>query len=254
MPWSRGLEKGLYQGFDNSNVPVELHVEYLDRIRVKEISVLQDLENLYKKKLEGVSVAAVIATDDPAFNFLLDRREVLFPKVPLFFCGPNGLRASGIKDIPEITGIAENPDMRGTIHLVKELHPQAGEFAVVSDRNPASLRVLDTLKQIQKEMKSSFTLNVLTDESLDSLKRQLFSLSVGTPVLYHAFLQDSSGREYGSNLTVLETLSSEINLPFYTFKKIDIGHGAVGGSVISEELMASLTVQMVSRLFKRKTA
>ncbi len=253
LPWSRGLEKGLDQGFDNAGVPVELHVEYLDRIRAKDTSILQDLENLFKKKLKGIPVNAVIATDDPAFSFLLERREALFPGVPLFFCGPNGLKSSGIKDITAITGIAENPDMRGTIDLVQKLHPQAGEFAVVSDRNPASLRVLNTLNQIQREMKESFTLNVLTDESLDSLKRELHSLPAGTPVLYHAFMQDSSGREYGSNLAVLEELSTEVNLPFYTFKKIDMGHGAVGGSVISEELMASLTAQMVAEYLKGKS-
>jgi len=245
LPWSKGLERGIENTFSGSDLPLEIHIEYLDNIRQRQNNILNDLERLYIKKFSQISFSAVIVTDDPAFNFMLDRRDRLFPEVPLFFCGPNNKKEADLVNIKNITGVAENPDMTGTIKLVRELHPDIKEIPVVSDRNTASLRVLETLSSIEKELNYEVTFKVLTNESMSALIDELKTIKEGTPVLFHAFLQDAKGATYGNNLSVLTKLSTAVNLPFYTFKKIDVGHGAVGGTVISEELMASLTSEMV---------
>jgi signal transduction histidine kinase/CheY-like chemotaxis protein len=249
LPWSRGLSRGFNSVFDASAQPLEIHVEYMDNIRHRDGVLLEDLQMLYRKKFEQIKLGAVVVTDDPALTFALTQRDTLFSDIPLFFCGPNDFKAARLEDLNNITGVAENPNMMGTVNLIRELHPGITEIAVVSDRNPGSVRVLQTLEGIELELDHAVKFRALTDTSMEALLEELKNLPSGTPVVFHAFLRDAAGTIYSSNLKVLEILSSAVKLPFYTFKKIDVGHGVVGGSVISEELMASLTAQMVLEYF-----
>jgi len=129
-------------------------------------------------------------TDDPALNFILERRDEFLRGVPVFFCGPNGLKAHRLEGYFPITGISESPDLTGTINLVRELHPEFEEIAVVSDRNPASMRIIETLDGFQSQMNNAVRFRILTNESFTALNAELQNLPKNTPVLFHAFLQD----------------------------------------------------------------
>ena len=245
LPWSKGLNRGIENAFAHAPFPIELYVEYLDAIHHPGEDILNETTALFKKKYEDIPLDAVLLTDDPAWTFLVERRDLLFPGVPLFFCALNDLHPERLEGISAVTGIAENPDMSGTVELVRKLHPGIREIPVVADRNPGSLLVLKNLERISRELDGEVTFRALTDAGFPELLEELKRLPEGTPVIFHAFLRDASGATFPSNLTVLGELSETISSPFYTFKRIDIGHGAVGGAVVSEELLGSLTARML---------
>lgn len=250
LPWSRGLMQGLERGFQDSGLPLVMHVEYMDGIRHRQEENFPVMKDYLSQKYARVPLQGVLATDDVALDFLLLYRDEIFPGLPLVFCGPNDFTPERLEFQERITGIAENPDMRGTIGLIRRLHPKASSIAVVSDRNPASLRVIEGLKKIAGELGQPGLFSLLTDASLEALLAELQALPRGTPVVFHAFLRDASGKTYASNLKNLRLLASRSGLPFYTFKKIDIGEGAVGGAVISEERMAEIAAGMVLQILK----
>ncbi|MDM8516041.1 ABC transporter substrate binding protein [Desulfobacterales bacterium HSG16] len=250
IPWSKGLTKGINSAFDTSGLDVEFHIEYMDHIRHSRNNIFPDLEMLYKNKFKAIKISIIIATDDIALDFLLKRRNLLFPKVPVVFCGPNNFQVSRISGHEKITGVAENPNFKGTLHLMFELHPEVSQIAVIADREPAALNRLKQLKRITPIFEKKAKFIYTTDENMEKLKEELQSFGKNTIVLYLSFLRDQQGKEYSVGVEVLKELSDSCRLPFYTYKKIDIGHGAVGGVVISEELMARYAAQMAVKILQ----
>ncbi len=250
LPWTKGLMTGLQSALATAQTPVALHVEYLDTIRHRPENVFPVFKTYLREKYQDVLPDVIVATDDVALDFLFLHRQKLFPGVPVVFCGPNDLKPERLYEHSNITGIAENPDMRGTLELILGFHPQGGRIALVSDRNPASLRVIEGLRHLEHELNGRFSLTLLTDASLEALMAELQALPSATPVLFHAFLRDAAGRTFPSNLKILEKLTTASQHPFYTFKKIDIGYGALGGAVISEVRMAEIAGRMALRILE----
>ncbi len=250
LPWSEGLMRGMRSVFRDSGLPLEMHVEYLDMIRHTQEALFPGLKTWLQEKYQHIPLQVIMTTDDPALNFLFRYRETLFPEIPVVFCSPNDFYPQDLEGHRRITGIAQNPNMSGTIALILTLHSQTRQIAVVADRNPASLQVIKSLQALERELNRPGMFQVLTDASLEDLMGELQALPRETPVVFHAFLRDAAGRTYPSNLQNLALLTAQTHLPFYTFKKIDVGHGAVGGSVISEELMAEAAAGMAVEILR----
>lgn len=248
LPWSQGLMRGIYEVFDKSDLKVDFYIEYMDHIRHFRNNVFPDLESYYRSKFTKIAIDVIIATDDVALDFLLENRRNLFPDVPIVFCGPNNFNTSRIEGHRKITGVAEKPNFKATIELILKLHPNTPLIALVQDGEPAGRRRLEHINNIKPLFADRVKFSLMPDDSLEVLKNSLLALPENSVVFFLAFLRDRQGREYSTVVEVLEILSKSCPLPFYTYKKIDIGHGAVGGVVISEELMAEKAAQMALRI------
>ncbi len=245
LPWSEGLNRGLLGVFEQSELPLQIHIEYLDNIRHRRAAVQDVQEALLREKYADIPLRAVVVTNDPALDFVLSRRDRLFGDIPVFFCAPINFQAPRLEGHQQITGVANNPDLWGTVALIRRLHPGVRDIPVVADRNPASLQVLDNLAQLESALNGAVSFRALTDASLKAVEAELRAQPAGAPVIFHAFLRDAAGNTFPSNLEILNRLSQAVPNPFYTFKQIDVGHGALGGAVISETLMAELTAHKV---------
>ncbi len=252
LPWSQGLMKGFHSVFDKTDMALELHIEYLDDIRNRHADILNYFEALYQAKYRSVPLKAVITTDDPALDFVLARRDKLFPNIPLIFCAPNNFTDKRIGEHSNITGIAENPDIRSSVELIRRIHPNTQKIGIIADGSPSTMHIFEMFKQVEKEFGISFFM--LRNESLDAVKSELRSLPAETPIIFTVFLKDKAGRTYTNNLKILEDLTKLCELPFYTLKYIDVGHGAVGGAVVSEEMMAKVAAEMTIDILKGKAA
>ena len=254
LPWSQGLMKGVQSALAESGCDVELQVEYLDAFRYKNDALFSATEALLAAKYGDIRPSVVLTTDDVALDFVLARREKLFPGIPLVFCAPNDFNTERIRGHHQITGVSETPDFKGILNLALALHPKARIVALISDREPAALRRLAQVKSIEADFRHRASFRRLTDASMPALEAELQALPRESIVLFLNFLKDRTGKRYRRSIDVLGRLSRKTDLPFYTYKKIDVGHGAVGGRVISETLMARRATAMAIRILKGEPA
>ncbi len=254
LPWEEGLKEGIDSVLQKGGPPVELYHEYLDNIRYPGNGIFSEMDRLLGQKYSGGVIDAIMTTDDVALNFILERGNRLFPGVPVVFCAPNDFSFSRIQGWSQITGIAEKPDVKGTLELICRLHPDITRIAVVSDRRPSTINSLNEIGKIKPQFENRIDIDILTDESLEKLEWALARSPETTAVLFFAFLKDASGRRYGNNLKVLKRISEFSPLPFYTYKKIDVGMGVVGGMVIDEKLLGAEAMGMVFRILKGESA
>ena len=84
--WTDNIMAGIQSGFHETDLDVELCVEYMDTKRHQPDKLFTHLEKIYRSKYHDQQFDVIIVSDDNALNFLLKRRDKLFPGVPIVFC------------------------------------------------------------------------------------------------------------------------------------------------------------------------
>jgi two-component system cell cycle sensor histidine kinase/response regulator CckA len=131
--WSDNVMAAIRIEFDKANIDAALFWEDMDTKHYQPEDIFPYLDKLYQVKYRNLSFDVIISSDNNALNFLLTRRDRLFPGVPIVFCGINDYTDALIKGHAEITGVAEDFDMKGTIRLALRLHPGTKFFVTITD-------------------------------------------------------------------------------------------------------------------------
>ena len=68
------------------------------------------LFEFYRDKFKDAHFDLIMASDDFAYNFILDNQDRLLPGVPVVFCGVNDFRPERLAGRRNVTGLVENVD------------------------------------------------------------------------------------------------------------------------------------------------
>jgi len=118
MDWTDAETSGVREVLEKNARSVELHVEYMDSKRLADETHFENLRQLLEYKYRNTRFAAILATDNDAFNFLRRNRDQLFAGVPVIFTGVNFFRAEmltafeGLGYAGESDGSAHRGDSR----------------------------------------------------------------------------------------------------------------------------------------------
>ena len=88
--------------------PVRFYTEYLDLSWFPSERQERQLTRLMKHKYAGLKVDLIMACGDAALRFALRERAVLFPNVPIVFCGAEHGSIREVRLPPDVTGGKEN--------------------------------------------------------------------------------------------------------------------------------------------------
>ena len=108
--WEYNIIKRISEELENTETGfrIRLHCEYLDYERHPPGSLDNELVSLFARKYAGVSLKAIIVTDNDALDFMLAHGNRLFPGVPVVFCGIADPPAELAERRAHYTGILEN--------------------------------------------------------------------------------------------------------------------------------------------------
>ena len=244
--------KGIKSVFGSSNIPTELYIEYMDVKRHHADESFPYLASLYEYRYQNIDFDVIILSDDFALDFVLEHRNKLFPHVPVVFCGINNFSESRIADHKEITGIAEDIDIKGTIELALSLHPKTKRVAVVNDGTPPAVMMMQRVRRVMPQFKR-MELIELFDLSVSDLKQALRRLPDDTVILHIHYYND---KDTGQNLTAQESFAitrGNSELPIYTAWDFQIGYGATGGTVTNGEVQGRIAAEMAMRILNEES-
>jgi len=230
--WTDQVMIGIESVFNNSDIDVELRTEYMDTKSYKPERVFPLLQEIYKIKYHNLQPDIIISSDNNALNFLLPNRDLLFPGVPIVFCGINNYSDSLIKNQVSITGVAEDFDFEGTIGLALRLHPETRQIAVVSDSTHTAIVTLERLKRSFSKFTERVSFVELTDMTAQGFKEALNHLPDNALVIHNGLFRDRNGRKF----TLEEGLSFVVKnsqVPVYSLWQFMIDQGVMGGVVVS---------------------
>jgi len=250
--WTDNIMEGIRSVFDKSGLDVEMYVEYMDTKRSEPESVFPLLEELYREKYQSRRFDAVILSDDNALNFLLERREGLFPGVPVVFCGVNSLEGPLVAGQKDITGVMEDYDLEGTIDLILKAQPEIRHIAVITDVVPTGKLHLQNFHRTAPQFKEKVAFIELGELTAPELSEALGKLPRDTALLNLSFYRDRTGATF----TIKESMAflKKSGLPVYSCWDAYLEAGITGGVITSGYAHGARAAQMALRIFSGEPA
>ncbi|MBD3267621.1 hypothetical protein GF373_13210, partial [bacterium] len=252
LSWTHNVIGGFQKEIRQCGLDVELTCEYLDSRRYPQLQ--SSMQNLIRQKLQNQQPDIVVVSDNDAYRFALRNRSTVFQDIPIVFCGINDFTPSLIEEDTNLTGVAEDQSILETIRLALRLHPQTeriiviGRTRVLADRaNRAAF--MDRLEEIKKLTQVSFW----DDCSAKKIAARLKTLDPHTLIVLNGLMEDKQGREmmYADTTRWVRRHSA---LPIYSFWEVYLGHGIVGGKLVSGRNQGHLAARLAIRILQGESA
>lgn len=232
---------------DESEYKIDMQIEYMDAKKYDYGEIAPMLLRIYREKFKGEHFDVVMVSDNDAFTFATQYRDILFPGVPLVFCGVNDLSDEMLRQ-GNITGVEENFDMQLTLDVALKLHPGKARMVVVGDESSAGVTIKAQIADVVPLYRDRLEVEYWTSMGLEAMLDRVEELSSDTFLFFIPFYQNIGGKYYSAE-EVMRTIYNHSAVPIYTAWGFLLGHGAVGGSLLSGfhhgQIAASMTLQIL---------
>ncbi len=244
--WSRSLLNGV-ETLQEMVPGVVLHVEHLDSRRRREPGYQELYATFLTNKYAPEELDLAIAADNAAFSFLINIRPTFKPDLPVVFCGVNNYQPGLGGEAGNITGVNEQIDVLGTVHLAVQLFPDAPALAAVvgTERiGRINLRILEMVLPIIEER---IPVTLLVDMTRENVAETLAGLPEDAVVLRMDNLREADG----SDLSLQESIQLIIAAaqgPVFTLWDFDMGTGVVGGVVVNGQAQGQAAAELAEQV------
>lgn len=242
--WSDDILDGARNVLQNSGMTIDIHIEYMDTKRFYREEYLEILYEYYSYKYRNYKFSAVIVSDNNALNFMLKYHDDLFTGVPVVFCGINDFRPEMLEGHHNYAGVLENPDVVGNLELARKLNPDLKKVVVISDRSVTSLAIRQQIMDAQPEFMGVLDFVYWDDMPLAEILAKARGEGRETIFLFTPFYKGAHGELYSAE-EVLEILYENTPCMIYSVWEFLLGHGIVGGKLLSGNSQGRMAAKMV---------
>ena len=236
LPWERIIDDSLRETLaSKSTGPIELHVEHTDRVSYPDDEYLLKLVDLYRQKYSDPKMELVIGIDDEATDILLKHGEELFPGVPLVFV--TGERKDLQRDFlkPNMTSLLWGLDLEGTVKLIQKILPETRHLFFISGSSLSDQALDRVVRGVFGGHTDRLDINYLSETTIEDLFQRVAQLPENSAIIYLAVSRDADGKSFVPR-EIMSVISEKANAPMFGIVGTYLGHGIVGGSLLSPEV------------------
>jgi PAS domain S-box-containing protein len=245
LPANFAIDEAIRTTFESEfKGPAEFYIEFLDVDRFPGEAQPERTQEFLEVKYSKRPPDVVIAVGESALKFLIKRRANLFPHVPVVHCAvePNEMPKLWPDDL--IVGIPQTVDVVETLELALRLQPDTRQVAIVNDINSVGITPADVAPLTAK-----VGFLWLTNRSIPELRTELSRLPDHTVVYYDRMFRDPAGNAFIPR-AALDQFAPASRVPIYGQYDTYLGHGIVGGSMITFETIGRSAAQIAIRILK----
>ncbi|PIE69440.1 MAG: hybrid sensor histidine kinase/response regulator [Deltaproteobacteria bacterium] len=244
--WSDEIRKGIMSVLNTSEFSLEVQTEYMDAKKYNYNYITNKLVTLYQDKFADETFDAIIVSDNDAFNFVRQHREHLFPNVPIVFCGVN-ISSDALE--PGITGIVEQPSLVDTLNVALSFHPGVNHLVVVGDQSTTGRYIRRQIENVMAVFEKRLHFEYWTNMTMKEMVSKVHELPDNTILFFIPMYQEVDGRFYTAG-EVMEEISKYSAVPLYSAWQFLLGHGSVGGKLLSGKKQGAQAAEMTLQLLR----
>jgi PAS domain S-box-containing protein len=233
----------------DSSYHVEFYTENLDTSLFPSESY-PHLGASYLQKYRERRPDAIVTVGPSPLKLFLSLRKSFFPDVPIVFCGSSPEQADSPKLDARFTGVWLVPEPAKTLDVALQLQPSTQHVVVVGGVGEYDRGVEAIVKENLKDYERKLDITYLTNLPMPELLYELKHLSENTIVLFTSMTQDAAGTRFINGLQSLPMVSGASKAPVFGLADTLLGHGTVGGYVVSFAAQGNLAAGMLSRILK----
>lgn len=254
--WSDDIENGLLERFELTAENCELSIEYLDSRRFAGEEVQAKMADLINVKYGEYRFDLIIVSDNAAFDFAIKYRKLLFPGIPIVFCGYNSFRPDVLNDLNNITGINEEMDIKGLIDTALYIQPKIQTLVfIISTGDISSRKIAEkTEESIIPKYQDQYKIIILKDAPIAEIKKTLSQIPDESALF---LIGQTSDMGEGRALTPIENghlISAASPIPVYTLWNFHISTGVLGGRIITGYDQGKAAADMALQILNGKSA
>ena len=233
--------------------PIDLHVEHLALSGPGAPSYDERLADLLKEKYRSLALAAVVAVETPAIDFLLAHREELFPGVPLLYGEVGRQRDRRRQPPPDATGVTLVLEGQRTVEVALALHPDTERVVLLAGASAPDLALTEFARSLVAAAAPQMPVESLAGLPLDEQLQRIAHLPEHTVVIFVDYTGDTLGRAIIAR-DVLDLVSQASTAPMYGAAETYLGQGAVGGDMIRFGLVGERLAELLQRVLSGERA
>jgi len=253
LPWERLIDDSLRTTLaSQSTEPIELHVEHVDRVRHPDDTYLQKLVPLYRTKYSLPKMDLVIGVDDEAIEILRKHGEELFSGIPILFVTAEHetIKRDSLK--PNMTSLVWGIDIKGTVEIVQKLLPQTRHLFLISGSASSDKAVNRMAREVLTGYTGRLNINYLTEMTKANLFQKVAQLPEHAAIIYLVVSRDAEGKNFVPR-EIMSIISEKANAPVFGLFETYLGHGILGGSLLSAEIIGKEFAGIALRILKSKS-
>ncbi|MBE9029836.1 hypothetical protein IQ266_08855 [filamentous cyanobacterium LEGE 11480] len=249
LSWTKQVKAGIDQGFQNSEHNVTVYHEFLDAKRYPNLRYRQQFLAYLQTKYKETSLQLLMVADDPGLQLILEQHRDYFPQLPVIFLGANHVQEKFL-NVPWMTGVFETHSIIETV-LEAKRQTQSDHLIVISDSSSTGKANQQKIAQLRQIAEAPQNVVLIEDLTPQAIEQKLGGYPDDWPIFLAGQLR--SERTDGALISfkeTTETLRSQLPNPIYADSMMHVGHGAVGGKILSGSYHAQQAVQLVERFLR----
>lgn len=230
--WSDSIFDGVRDTFAESGRNIYLQIEYMDSKRYSLDRINEILFQYYRFKFRNTRFDLIVTSDNNAYEFIIKHGEGLFPEVPIVFCGINDVNAADVPMRERMTGILEEFDVPANISIAARLHPGRKRLVVIGDKSLTGVAIANQIRAQIPGLPQDMQVDFLDEFTLEQLLDLVRSSSGDSIFFFIPFYKDVGNTVYSAQ-DLLKIVWRKTGVPLYAAWEFLLGHGMVGGKLIS---------------------
>ena len=251
--WSDRELDGIFETLAASGLKPEIHVEFLDSKNFPKNDHFEQLKALFAVKYGKNRPSILIVLDNPAFEFAIRYRKVLFSNIPIVFSGLNDYEPAMLKGETAVTGVVEKQDMIGTVKLAKLIQPGLKEIVVLHDFTSSGLASRKEAEEQFATLSGDIKFRYLPDMPIDEIVTTVKGLKPGTALLPFSYSRDINGKVF-THSELTEILGKNSAVPVYGTKVERLGYGIIGGNLLEGKSHGAQGAALAVRILRGEQA
>lgn len=227
---------------------VDYYAEYIDVVRFADPNYVVAVRDFLRHKYAETDVDVVIATSEVMVRLARDDRGLLFPDAAIVAAfGKTGNR------VANSTGITLGINIHGSLDLALALQPDLAQVFVVAGASDFDRYYEDVARRQFQPYTNRLTFTYLSGLAMDALVEQIAQLPERSIVYFLMLTTDGAGRRW-MPIDSLDRVAASASAPIYHWVETAMGHGVVGGHLMTHTLPARVLAEQAVRIINGERA
>ncbi|ACV69121.1 ABC transporter substrate binding protein [Desulfohalobium retbaense] len=230
LEWTDNITKGVQSVFEPLYNDYELYYFYLDTKRHAGIDYIERWEGLFSQVLDDTPFDIIISSDNNALRFLNDRFAAELEDTPVVFCGVNAYEPGLIANLHQVTGVAEDTDIMGTIKAIQALQPDLERLVFLNDQTVTGRRSEKLVQEVLPRLEPELTVEYHNQFRLRQIPEIVSGLGKDDAIYLLTLNRDADG-EFISYADGIRLVYEHASAPIYGSWSFYLGKGLAGGLI-----------------------
>ncbi|HOO77605.1 MAG TPA: ATP-binding protein [bacterium] len=231
--------------------PPEIFVEYLDTKHFYGKNYFSLVRSILAAKYPRDLFDLVVVSDDRAFEFMLERGDSLFPRVPVVFCGVNNFDPALLAGRDNYTGVLEDIRIEPALEMIETIHPDVRRVYLVGGSTGVAQNTLKFFARSFGEDSRfrSLQVEILSGAELTTagMLEKLQQAEPGSVVLFMAWFRDRNGVFVDEKKLAAEIVAT---CPVPVYSMVNLYQGMVGGRFLTAREQGRTAAVLARRILE----